>query len=390
MSQTHTRRWRIAVAVGVAVATAVAPLGAPPGQAAQLAPSQLVGFTIGADGRLYPATTGPSSGPSGPVSNAVIAPPGAGVSAVRQPDGNLATFVIGTQGALVAGTTNSASSGFRIFTDGAGGLAPPGGQVSAVSTADGVHAFFVGNDGALYGASYVQRVQPGAGPQRISATGIAPPGAVVAATRQGNVPGALFVGADGGLQSVWRTGTNTWATVPASPPGLAPPGGGVAATSGAVVYAFLTGLDGRLWRVNFAAGGLPDPWDPVAISGVGAAPVGARLAAAQFTTGQLSVFFAGADGAIRVATNLAGGWIEPAVASQPGIARPGGPISLTVVDDYVYVAWCGNNIWWWFFWWWRRPIPPPPGPPPWSGEVFSFPTSNPVRVGFDTSITMIR
>ncbi|WP_329100601.1 hypothetical protein OG792_18720 [Micromonospora sp. NBC_01699] len=388
MNQTHTRRFRIAVAVGVAVATAIAPIGAPPARAAQVAASQLLGFTIGADGRLYSASPGGSSGGSGPVSGTVIAPPGAAVSAARQPDGNVATFVIGNQGGLVAGSTSSAGSGFRIFLDGSAGLAPPGGQVSSISTQDSVHVFFVGYDGAIYSTSYLQRVQPGAGPRRVSAVGIAPPGAVVAATRQSYLPGAVFVGVDGAVHSVWRGGTGAWSTFPVSPAGVAPPGGGVATASTTSPHAFFTGQDGRLWRVGLSAVPHPEPWEPVAISGVGAAPAGARLAAAQFTDGRLAVFFAAADGAIRVATNLAGGWTEPAVASQPGIARPGGAISLTVVDDYVYVAWCGNNIWWWFFWWWRRPIPPPPGPPPWYGEVFSFPTTNPVRAGFNVSTTL--
>ncbi|WP_229401828.1 hypothetical protein [Micromonospora okii] len=378
------RRWlRGAVAAGVALALAATPAVTPSAHAAPAAAaSQLASFAVGRDGRLYAAT------PEGltPYGSTVVGPPGAGISAVRQEDGNLAVFTVGTRGELLATVTNSAGSGVTVYSYGAG-LAPPGARVSAVTDPVGsVHAFFVGSDGAIYGKSYTGAVLPGAGPQRISEPGLAPPGATVAAAWRSSLPGVVFVGVDGGLNSVWRTSAGTWTTVPASPAGLAPPGGGVAAVSTAGAQAYFAGLDGRLWQVGFAGGALPDPWTPVAISAVGVVPAGARLAAARPVGGPTSVFFAGADGAVRVVTNLTGSWVESAT-TPARIARPGGPLSVVALGDYLYTSWCGNGLWWWLFWWWRRPPPPPP---PWYGETLSFRQIYPVDYGAEVAVTAYR
>ncbi|NBE79950.1 hypothetical protein [Micromonospora rubida] len=382
MIPTRFRRPRVAVAVAAALALAVTPTGAPPARAAQAAASQVVSFTVGQDGRLYLAS------PAGitPFGSTVVAPPNAGVAAARQPDGNVAAFVIGTQGGLVAAVTSSATSNISVYRDGAAGLAPPGARVSAVTDSAGyLHVFFAGTDGAIYSASYNRQVRPGGGPQRVSAPGLAPPGAVVAATRQSTMPGVVFVGADGALTSVWRTSAGTWATIPAGPTGMAPPGGGVAVAATAGVQAYVAGLDGRIWQVGFAFGPRPEPWQPVAITGAGAAPAGARLAAAQFTGGPSNVFFAGSDGAVRVVTNMAGGW-QQSVTTAAGAAKPGGPLAIVAVDDYLYSAWCGNDLWWWLYWWWRRPPPPPP----WWGDPFTLPLTQPIEYGAEVAITLYR
>ncbi|WP_431905772.1 hypothetical protein [Micromonospora carbonacea] len=385
MSTPFPRRGaRVALAAGIALALALAPAVSPPARAAQqAAASQLVGFAVGQDGRLYRAT---SAGVA-PFGSAVVAPPGAAVSAVRQSDGNVAVFVVGTQGGLVAAVTNSASSGVTVYRDGATGIAPPGARLNAVTDPAGVvHVFFVGHDGAVYGTSYSGAVRPGSGPKRVSATGVAPPGATVAGAWQSAQPGVVVVDVAGGLTSVWRTTAGTWTTVPAGPAGVAAAGGGVAAVSTAGVQAYYAGLDGKLWQVRFASGPVPVPWAPTAVSGAGVVPAGARLAAARFVNGPSSVFFAGADGAVRVVTDQTGSWVE-SPTTPAGVARPGSPLALVAVDDFVYSAWCGNDLWWWLRWWWR--LPPPP-PPPWYGDTFTLPVANPIQYATEVAVTLYR
>lgn len=383
MIPTKIGRLRAAAAVGAALALAVTSVGAPPVQAAQAAASQVVGFTVGQDGRFYMAS---SSGLS-PFGSTVVAPPGADVSAVRQADGNAAVFTVGTQGGLVTAVTSSATSNITVYRDGASNLATPGTRLNAFTAPDGyVYVFFVGNDGAVYSASYNRVVRPGAGPQRVTAPGVAPPGAVIAGTWRSSGPGAFFVGDDGGLSYVSRTGTGTWQTASVGPSGVAAPGSGVAALTSGDVQAYYAGLDGQLWRVIPNGGGLPDPWNRLAVSAAGVVPVGAHLAATRASNGPTGVFFAGADGAVRVVTNLAGGWQE-SVTTDPGVAKPGGPVSALTSGDYMLTGWCGNDLLWWLFWWWTRPGPPPP---PWWGETVSFPLDYPIEYGANISLTQYR
>ncbi|MEU1605890.1 hypothetical protein [Micromonospora matsumotoense] len=378
-----------AVVAGVALALAATAAGVPPAQAApttttattaQAATSQVVGFTVGRDGRFYLAS---SAGVS-PFGATVVAPPGADVSAVRQADGNTAVFTVGSQGGLVAAVTSSATANVTVYRDGAGNLAAPGTPLSAFTAPDGyVYVFFVGVDGAVYSASYSRLVRPGAGPQRVSAPGVAPPGAVLAGSWQSSGPGAFLVGADGGLRHVGRTG-GTWQTSAVGPAGVATAGSGVAASTSGGVQAYYAGWDGRLWQVTPAGGGLPDPWNRVAVSGAGSVPVGARLAVARPAAGPTGVYFADAAGAVRLVSNVSGGWQE-SVATNPGVARPGGPISVLTVEDYIFAGWCGNDLWWWLFWWWRRPPPPPP-----LAETLAVPLGYPIEYGANVSLTLYR
>lgn len=378
------RLLRAAVAAGVALVVAAAPAVAPPAHAVQAAASQIVGFSVGRDGRFY-AAIGTTVGPFG---STVVAPPGAGVAAARQPDGNIAAFAVGTHGGLVVAATSSSGSSVTPQRDGAGGLAPPGARLSAVTDAAGqVHVFFVGANGGIYAASYNKLVRPGAGPRLISAAGLASPGAVLAAGWHYNLPGVVFVGLDGALTSVWRSTTGTWTTAAASPAGLASPGAGVAVSSTAGVQAYVSGVDGRLWQVAFTtAGPVPEPWQPVAITAAGVVPAGARLAAARFAIGPSNVLFAGADGAVQVVTNLTGSWVvSPTTAA--GVAKPGGPVAAVTLDDHLYTPWCGNDLWWWLRWW-KRPLPPPP--PPWLGDVFRTPAGYPLQYGGEVAVTLYR
>lgn len=381
-----TRRRISAAAVAFLLAlTPVTPAPAE-GSAGTMALS-LAGFVVAADGRLYRAPA-PGGGSSGGglvrVSSGAVAPPGAGLSTVHQSDGNLALFLIGTHGGLVAATTSASGSGLTFFNVGSGGLAVPGGKLSATVAPDGVHVFFPARDGSIYAVSFGPRVKPQPVPYLVSLPGLTPASAAVAAGWDSmGVPGVFLVGVDGGLHSVWRDGT-VWTTYPVSPPGVAPPGGGVATLSGqGAAQAFFAGNDGTLWQVTRPG---PVPYQPQAISAAGSVPPGAHLAAAHFAPRpepwqRSGVFFAAADGAVNIAAHLESGWLAPAAATPPGTARPGAAVSVVATPDdpYLYVAWCGNDsLWWWLRW--RKLVPPPPQPP-WYGETYPLRPVVPVWSG---------
>jgi len=386
MSRARSRFQRLVVGLGTAVALVIAPLGSPAAGAAQDPLSQPVGFVIGGDGRLYASSLGEPA----PVSSAVMAPPGAGLATFIEKDGRVSAFAIGTQGGLVMTAPAYTHPGYTIALDGPSGLAPPGAPMSGVSVQGWAHIFFVGRSGTVYRATYRQPASPGGpGPQPWSKAGIAPPGAIIAAAvSPTSAPGAVFVGSNGGLYSIWQTNSDASETILNSPLDVAQPGGGVAAlATTAGVQTFFTGRDGRLWTARIAAGPLPDPWAPKAITAAGVVPSGAPLTAAQLPNGALAVFFAGTDGAIRVAaTDLTGSWLEPFAVTPTGTARPGAPLSLLVAGDHLYSGWCGNEVWWWWRWRW----PGGPFPQPWQGEFapIRVPTPELIRDGFNISLSL--
>jgi hypothetical protein len=392
-----TRRRTVAMAMAVLVT--VAPLAGGLAVAAPAAGSagsmalSLSGFLVANDGRLYqaPAPGGSSGGGLIRLSTAVLAPPNAGVSAVRQPDGNLALFLIGNHGGLIGVTTNHGASGLSIFNAGSPGLATPGVKLTAITAPDGVHVFFPGTGGAIHAASFGPQVRPQSLVWRTSAPGLASATASVAAGWDpAGVTGAVFTGLDGGLRSVWRNGSGL-SSVVLSPAGLAPSGAGVAMISGqGPAQAFFAGNNGTLWL--FAAGPQPIPWQPQALSNPSSVPAGAQLTAVY--TGpkpdplrRAAVFFAAPDGAVKVASNPGQGWLAPAATTPAGAAPPGAALSMVQTsDDYLHVAWCGNDLlWWWLRW--RKLVPPPP-PPPWLGERFSIRPNVPIRAGNNVSVVM--
>lgn len=374
-----TRRRAAATAVAFLLAlTPVTP--APAAGAVGTAALSLSGFVVASDWRLYRApapTSGSAPAPPSLIStgSGVVAPPGAGIGTVRQSNGTLALFLIGTQGGLVAATTSTAGSGLTFFNVGPTGLAVPGSKVSAITAPDGVHVFFPGHDGSIYAVSFGPRVGPQPVPWQVSSPGLASASTTVAAAWDpSGVPGVFFVGVDGGLYSVWRDGNN-WTTYPVSPPDVAPPGGGVAVLFGQdPARAFFAGNDGTLWQVAHRPG--PVPYEPQAVSAPGAVPPGAQLTATHFgprpEPWHAAVFFAAANGAITVAAQLESEWLPPAATTTAGVTQPGAPVSVAATPDdpFLYVAWCGNDSQWsWLRL--RKPGPPPPQPS-WSGERFTI------------------
>jgi hypothetical protein len=157
-----------------------------------------------------------------------------------------------------------------------------------------------------------------------------------------------------------------------------------AASTTSNVAVFFTGADGRLWRIPFA-GLTAQP--AVALSGAGAVPVGAHLAATRGPAGQFAVTCAGADGAIRVATDAFGPSPEPWVVTPPAVHGPGLPLALVHGgDDHLYLGWCGLDRWFWLIWWWLgRPIPPPPPPDPYH-ELRQVASVLPARQDFNVGV----
>lgn len=359
--------------------------------AAAAVPS-LAGFHLGGDGRLYAA--GPST--LGRAGAAVIGAPGGGVATVRRSDGLVAVFTVGTHGGLVAGFTSAAGSGLSFVWHPQGGVAPPGGRIAAVEGLTGTHVFLTGVNGAVYHAMYSRSGALGLPLAPVTPTGSVPQTTSLAAFAVGDRFGVVFVGGDRAVRvAVGRIGSGPagpipiWTTTAATQPNVAPLGSPVAAASGTGGAAtFFTGVDGRVWRIPVAG---VTPQQPVALSGPGTVPVGAQLAATMAPTGEFVVTYAGADGAIRAATDAFTPLPDPWVIAPPGAHAPGGPLGLTYGgDDYLYLGWCGLDRWFWLIWWWlhRRFPPPPPPPPDPYHDLFGIPSVLPMRTNFAVGVTL--
>jgi hypothetical protein len=380
---------RAVVACGAITALPVgftAPAVADP-QATTAAP---VGYYIGADGRLH--TAGPAS--TSPVNATVIGAPGGHLATVRRADGVVAVFTIGSHGGLVAGF--SSGSGMSFARHPQSGLAPPGGSIAAVDGQAGTHVHFTGANGAVYHALYSRSGVVTVGPAPLVQPGSVSPSTPLAAFGSGDRFGVAFVGGNGVVHtSVGRIGIGAagpiaiWTTTAATAANVAAQGTPVAAASGVNgVTAFFTGADGRLWRIPFS-GLTPQP--PVGLSTPGAVPSRAHLAATTAPTGEFVVAYAGADGAIRVATDAFDPSPEPWVIAGPSSHVSGLPLALAHGgDDYLYLGWCGLDRWFWLRWWWlHRKFPPPPPPPPdpyhQLDEIISV---NPTRPTFNVGVTL--
>lgn len=387
-----TRRDLLRAVVAAGAITAL-PVGfaAPAAADPQATSASLAGFYIGADGRLY--TVGSSSG--NPVSATAIGTPGGNLTTVRRTDGGIAVFTIGTHGGLIAGFSSATGSGMSFVRHPQSGLAPPGGRIAAVEGLTGTHVHFTGANGAVYHAMYSR-----SGVVTIQPAPLVPAGSVLASTalaafQAGDRFGVAFVGGNGGVvTSVGRVGTGAagpiavWTTQAATAANVAPPGSPVAAASGSNgPAAFFSGNDGRLWRIPFA-GLTPQP--ALALSGAGQVPARAHLAATMAPTGEFVVAYAGADGAIRAATDAFAPASEPRIISPPGSHVAGLPLSLTYGgDDYLYSGWCGNDRWLWHDWWWLHPpFPvPPPTPDPYH-HLREITLVNPVRENYNVAVTV--
>lgn len=352
--------------------------------------TSLAGFHIGGDGRLY--TAGFSS--VAPVGATVVGVTGGNLSTVRRADGGVAVFTIGSHGGLVAGFTSASGSGMGFVRHPQGGLAPPGGRIAAVEGQTGIHVHFVGGNGSIYHAMYSR-----SGGVIIAPTPLNQPGSVLTSTALAAFQladrfGVVFVGGNGGVHtSVGRIGSGSsgpiaiWTTTLATQANVSPAGSPVAAVSGANrITAFFTGTDGRLWRLPFA-GVTPQP--SVALSSPGAVPVRAHLAATMAPTGEFVVTYAGADGAIRAATDAFDPSPDPWIITLPGVHLPGNPLAITYGgDDYLYVGWCGVDQWIWLLWrWLRRPIPPPPPDP--FHELREITSPFPTRQNFNVGVALL-
>lgn len=381
---------RAVVACGVTTALPAGFAG-PAAAAPRVADPSPAGFYLGGDGRLHTADSGSTT----PVSATVIGPPGGNLGTVRRADGGVAVFTIGSHGGLVAGFAGAGGSGMSFVRHPQGGLATPGGRIAAVEGQAGTHVHFTGTNGAIYHAMYSRSGALTIPPAPLVQPGSVSPSTPLAAFQVSDRFGVAFVGGNGGVQiSVGRIGVGSsgpiaiWTTTAATPANVAARGTPVAAASGANgVSAFYTGTDGRLWRIPFA-GVTPQP--VVALSGPGAVPIGAHLAATTAPTGQFVVTYAGADGAIRAATDAFGPQPVPWVIGPPAAHAPGNPLAVAYGDDdHLYVGWCGVDRWLWLIWWWlRRPIPLPPPPPDPYHELHEIISVTPTRENFNVGVAL--
>jgi hypothetical protein len=192
--------------------------------------------------------------------------------------------------------------------------------------------FFIDNEGAL-NVAWVVEGGNWQGPIRISAPGVAPPGARVAASAQFGLTqtDVFFVDNNGALNVAWVVEGGNWqGPVGISPGGVAPPGASVAASA----QFGLTQTDvffidnGGALNVSWAVEG--GNWQgPVGISPGGVAPPGAPVAAsAQFGLTQTDVFFVDNGGGVNVSWVVEGGnWQGPIRISGVGAAPPGAPVA---------------------------------------------------------------
>jgi hypothetical protein len=212
------------------------------------------------------------------------------------------------------------------------GIAPPVSSVAASAQfglGDQTDVFFIDHNGAL-NVSWVDGGGNWQGPVGISAGGVAPPGGCVAASAQFGLDGqtdVFFIDQRGALNVAWVVNAGRWnGPVGISPPGLAPPGGCVAASAqfglDGQTDVFVIDNNGALnvsWVVNAGQ------WNgPAAISPPGVAPAGSSVAAsAQFgLDGQTDVFLIDHNGALNVSWVVnAGQWNGPAAVSG-GSALP--------------------------------------------------------------------
>ncbi|QFZ20906.1 hypothetical protein [Saccharothrix syringae] len=380
---------RAAAACGVATVLPIG-LAGPAAADPRAAAASPAGFYIGADGRLH--TTGANS--TSPVSGTAIGPPGGDLAAVQRSDGLVALFTIGSHGGLVAGFTSAAGSGMAFTRHPQGGLAAPGARIAAVEGQNGTHVYFTGGNGAIYHAAYSRSGGISVPLATVVPPGSVPPSTPLAAFRVGDRFGVAYVGGNGAVQtSLGRLGAGPagpiaiWTTAAATAANAAPLNSPVAAASGTNgITTFHTGADGRLWRVPFA-GLTPQP--VVALSDPGQVPVGAHLAATAAPTGQFVVTYAGADGAIRAATDAFGPFPNPWVIGPPAVHAPGNPLALVHGGgDYLYIGWCGLDRWFWLIWWWlRRPPPPPPPLDPYH-ELHEVISSLPLRQNFNVDVVL--
>ncbi|MFD2767132.1 hypothetical protein [Micromonospora eburnea] len=107
-------------------------------------------FFTGRDGRLWTAhiSAGPLPDPWAPVAitAAGAVPSGASLAAVRLPNGALAVFFAGADGAIRAAATDLTGSWLEPFAVGPTGVARPGGPVSLLAAGDYLYSGWCGNE----------------------------------------------------------------------------------------------------------------------------------------------------------------------------------------------------------------------------------------------------
>ena len=307
-------------------------------------------FVVGYDGAVWTTFVIDDGGWSTPIrlTQRGLAPPGAGIAAVRRHDRQIDVFVVGEEGTVWMLST--ARDNDHRWGDWTGPirvlpprLAPAGANIAAVMR-NGVQedVFVVGAGGALW-STYQVNDRPWSAPIQLTPTSFAPAGTDVAAVRRSDLQ--LDVFAVDGTGAVSHTCTffdpiaNRWSgwqpPVQRLPSGCAPAGAHVAAVmrNAVQVDVFVVGNDGAICSAYQVDG---SPWIGIQspLTPTGLAPPGAAVVAMRRSDLQLDVFVVDGFGAINTtfsaweaANNRWSGWHGPIQLTGPGFVPPGGHLA---------------------------------------------------------------
>ncbi|MGW7585728.1 hypothetical protein ACWGKU_25565 [Kitasatospora sp. NPDC054768] len=332
------------------LALAAAALLAGPVPSAAAAGGEAEAYYIGDDGGLwsyqYSDTAGSWSTAArrGPAS---LAPPGARVAAVRTPGHRPAVYFTATDGSLYEYCADNPGS--APFSISGPATAEPGGRITAAWAGTRLTLVTGTWTGATAAAApAVPQFNDACLPMTVDWRQLpapALPSSEAASFAVTGRAGIFTVGDSGGVTVGWTsqaTGGLTSYTV--APAGSARPGGGIAVapgTTSGTVSVFFAGRDGRLNLATVGAGaGRIGSLQANTTAPTGSVPDGAVVSAARNAAGT-AVGYVAVDGSITLAhLSSAGLWQSTETISATGFSNPGSSVAISDVDGYPA---CGTN-----------------------------------------------
>ncbi len=333
---------------------------------AAVAPPNMTGLVIGADGALYTSIRRTFASTGGsiwdrpvPASPQATAPPGAGISAARFPDGNIAAFYVGVDGLLRVSYTTGTGQWQSSTPITVAGEYTPGAQVVTVKSPIGVDTVSVDRHNWIYVTRGDFRIPPRLwmgipAPRDVNV----PSGAPLSAQRLPN--GELwttFVDSSGALALLRLTSAGTWLTpTRLTNPGAAAAGSTVKMVLGASsVIIFWIDTAGFVHKMTPAG---PNPGPDQVMTLIDPLPVTAGLSPVPLPNGQVALFFAGRNGAVNLLlTSNSAGQSRPIALTQTQIIPPGTKLELALS--------AGSSTGWYDIDGDLCPPPPWPWPGPW-------------------------
>ncbi|MFF2543159.1 hypothetical protein ACFVUY_11420 [Kitasatospora sp. NPDC058063] len=340
---------RLRALLGLLVLAAAALLAGPVPSAAA-AGGEAEAYYIGDDGGLwsyqYSDTAGSWSTAArrGP---AALAPPGARVAAVRTPGHRPAVYFTATDGSLYEYCADNPGS--APFSISGPATAEPGGRITAAWAGTRLTLVTGTWTGATAAAApAVPQFNDACLPMTVDWRQLPAPALPSSEAASFAVTGraGIFTVGDSGVVTVgWTSqatgGLTSYAIAPA---GSARPGGGIAVapgTTSGTVSVFFAGRDGRLNLATVGAGsGRIGSLQANTTAPTGSVPDGAVVSAARNAAGT-AVGYVAADGSITLAhLSSAGLWQSTEAISATGFSSPGSSVAISDVDGYPA---CGTN-----------------------------------------------